>query len=288
MNHINIIGYGYVGSGMGYLCTQNNVKFATCDVAKKEENNAIANFDDIQDIIDFSEKSNRVNYYVIAVPTPPQLSGACDTSIVNNVINMLASKCKKQTYIVIKSTVQPGTCRELSDRYSRHNFKIVFFPEFLREKTYKEDIYNAPFSLLGYPEPNVSQDDQEQMNYFIQRLYNHNNNVKVFHKKYEECEMFKYTINVFLSVKVWYFNEINVICDKLNIDYNSLHDLFELEPRIGSSHTNVPGHDGQYGFGGKCLPKETKGMCFLQELLGIDNTVLTNILKRNSFHRSEE
>lgn len=285
IKHINIIGYGYVGSGMGYLCKQNNVKYATCDVVRKEESNAIANFDNIQDIVNYSETYNEVNYYVVAVPTPPKPSGECDTSIVDSVINTLSSNCKKQTYIVIKSTVQPGTCRDLCDKYSRNDFKIVFFPEFLREKTFEEDIYNAPFSLLGYSD--VKQEDIEQMTYLIEKLYNHNKNVKIIHKKYEECELFKYTINVFLSVKVWYFNEINVICNKLNVDYNSLHNLFELEPRIGSSHTGVPGHDGKYGFGGKCLPKETKGMCYLQEILGIDNTVLANILKRNGIHRTE-
>ena len=32
--------------------------------------------------------------------------------------------------------------------------------------------------------------------------------------------------------------------------------VFQLDERMGTSHFNVPGHDGNYGYGGKCLPKD--------------------------------
>ena len=31
---------------------------------------------------------------------------------------------------------------------------------------------------------------------------------------------------------------------------------FASDGRVGDSHLNVPGHDGKYGYGGTCFPKE--------------------------------
>jgi UDP-glucose 6-dehydrogenase len=43
----------------------------------------------------------------------------------------------------------------------------------------------------------------------------------------------------------------------------------------------VPGHDGLFGFGGKCLPKEIKGMHYLLSKLNLKNEIFEKIIKRN-------
>ena len=161
---------------------------------------------------------------------------------------------------------------------------VVFCPEFLKEKTFKEDMYNANFCLLG---TNCDENMKHEVGEVMRHLYSHKT-IDVIYKTYEECELFKYTINVFLAVKVWYFNEINILSDKFGVDYNKFKTLFKLEPRLGSSHLDVPGPDGNRGFGGKCLPKETKGMCYLQDKKGINNEILQKILDRNISIRGEE
>jgi UDP-glucose 6-dehydrogenase len=148
----------------------------------------------------------------------------------------------------------------------------VFCPEFLTEKNFKNDMYNADFVLLGFD--NLENKDMIQTTSDVMQVLYKHKTIDVYHKSYEECEMFKYTINVYLSVKVWYFNEIYELCDKFGIDYSQFRkDLLPLEPRIGMSHTVVPGDHGR-GFSGSCLPKETRGMRFLQGSLGIPNKVL--------------
>jgi UDPglucose 6-dehydrogenase len=295
---INIVGYGYVGSAVGHLCKRNDVPFCIMDLSKKtieNETEKVGGFTEIESLIANSEAHNKTNVYFIAVPTPSSPSGECDTSIVESVVSSIAVNHTKESLILIKSTLKPGTCTNLQKKCGSKSLHITYCPEFLREKTFQEDMYNANFVLLGAQ--SSAQSSAQSIGTgtgnvnairVMKELYSHNKDIDVICKSYEECEIFKYTINVFLAVKVWYFNEINVLCERYGVDYKSLQSLFYLEPRIGESHIDVPGHDGYYGFGGKCLPKETRGMNFLQKSLGIDNKVLANILKRNELFRNKE
>ena len=282
--HVNVLGYGFVGGAMGHLCKENNVKFCVYDIVKKDESSALQTFSSLSDIVGFSEKRNETNIYFICVPTPSNAEGQCDTSIVENVITNLNSLVTKKSIVIIKSTVQPGTTRKFTNK-TNTLLNIVFCPEFLTEKNFKRDMYNADFVLLGFN--NLENEELLTTTSNIMKLLYKHKTVDVYHRSYEECEMFKYTINVYLSVKVWYFNEIYELCGKFGIDYSQFRqDLLPLEPRIGMSHTVVPGDHGR-GFSGSCLPKETRGMKFLQGSLGIPNKVLDEILKRNSQLRNE-
>ncbi|NBP01668.1 MAG: UDP-glucose/GDP-mannose dehydrogenase family protein [Proteobacteria bacterium] len=279
---INIVGYGYVGSALGYLCKQNNVDFCVFDVVAKTEGKAVKCFDKLSELVRHSEQFNQNNVYFVCVPTPSGDDGSCNTSIVESVIEQIQKLAGKKTSVIIKSTVQPGTCRKLHEQFGSDLFSIIFCPEFLKERTFQEDMFNASFCLLG----GSNRDDKLEMEKdVINRMYAHKLKLKqpfeILVHSYEECELFKYTLNVYLAVKVWYFNEIHDVAERLNVDYDRLKELFRLDPRIGSSHTHVPGPDGKRGFGGKCLPKETRGMAFLQNSLGLDNSVLQRILERN-------
>ena len=283
---LNIIGYGYVGSAIGYVCEKNDINFNVCDLQNKEGK---FNFytSNIESLITFSENENDTNYYFIAVPTPSNEDDSCNTSIIDNVLHTLNNKCTKNTKVLIKSTLVPGSCQTFHNKYK--NIDIILLPEFLREATYKDDMYNAEFVLIGLPQ-SISLDSQSLSNELIdlcKTLYKHNKDIDIYIKTYEECELFKYTLNVHLAVKVWYFNEIYEISEKLGVDYTRLKSLFNLDKRIGDYGTRVPGHDGKFGYGLSCLPKETRGMMKLQENLGIDNSVLKEIIKRNNYFRTK-
>ena len=70
--------------------------------------------------------------------------------------------------------------------------------------------------------------------------------------------MIKYTANTFLATKVAFFNQIYELCQLNGADYNVVRQILTHDPRIGNSHTVVPGPDGERGFGGHCFPKDTK------------------------------
>lgn len=285
---VNIIGFGYVGGAIGHLCRENQVPFNVCDVVDKPDSGANKSFTNISQLVSYCDAevtagSFDQNVYIVCVPTPSDdKTGKCDTSIVSHVLETIQKAATTPTHIIIKSTVKPGTCREFYTKFVKNYvISLDYWPEFLREKTFMEDMYNADFALIG-----SNTGAHFAVVDTIESLYKHKR-IRVIQKKYEDCEIFKYTINVFLSVKVWFFNEMHDICDKFSVKYKDVQDLLHLDARVGLSHTDVPGHDGQRGFGGKCLPKETIAMCNLQQELGLDDSVLRSILKRNSEWRND-
>ena len=70
------------------------------------------------------------------------------------------------------------------------------------------------------------------------------------------AEMVKYMTNTFLATKVSFANEMKMICDELKIDYDKVVEYSTYDERLGKSHWAVPGPDGDFGFGGHCLPKD--------------------------------
>ena len=54
------------------------------------------------------------------------------------------------------------------------------------------------------------------------------------------------------------------------------------DKRIGNSHLNVPGPDGDFGFGGHCFPKDLNALIYLTESLGAKNNILKSVLKTNN------
>jgi UDPglucose 6-dehydrogenase len=193
---INIIGYGYVGGALGFLCGKNKIKYNVCDTVKKNDEYEYYT-DNIKSLVENSEKQeNNVNVYFIAVPTPSDMNGNCDTSIIDNVLNQLSDCITKKSIIIIKSTMVPGSCDKFADSYP--NLNIVLCPEFLRESTYKMDMYNAEFVLLGLRNNNL----REDLVFLFRLMYSNNPYIDFYFKTYKECEIFKYTLNVHLAVKV--------------------------------------------------------------------------------------
>jgi len=281
---VNVIGYGYVGGAMGHLCKINNLPLNVHDRIKKEDSyENFTYYADLKEMVNVSEKTSDVSVYFICVPTPSDADGNCNTHIVESVVSELSTLINKNNSIVIiKSTIRVGTTRRLNSIYNVNNqFNLLFCPEFLRELTFKDDITNAKFTMFGLIDTNNSELIDNLTDLFKNHLYKHNNSVlDTYVRKAEEFEIFKYTVNVFLSVKVWFFNEIYEVCEKFDVDYQSFKELLPLDQRIGLSHTTVPGYHG-FGFNGTCFPKDSRELRQLQESIGIPNEALTEILNRN-------
>ena len=94
--------------------------------------------------------------------------------------------------------------------------------------------------------------------------------------------MIKYFTNSFLATKVSFANEIFQLCNKLDLDYDKVVEYAIQDVRIGNSHLNVPGHDGDFGFGGHCFPKDLSALVKLSEEFGTVNNVLKSVLKTNN------
>lgn len=274
--NISIVGHGFVGKSISNLCNKNNLPYNVCDTIGDH-------YKTIQDLISHCESDE--NYYFICVPTPMGTNGECDTSIVESVVGDISKYSTRRTIVYIKSTIVVGTTRRLANSFK--NINIVFNPEFLRENSANQDFYDAKFVLMSSEYPLLRGGLCEKRIFKI--LYKHNPQIEIIVlKKYEESEIFKYIVNVFLPMKVLFFNEIYNVCEKFDIDYNNVKNLIKLDPRIGESHTTVPSFESDehgnklYGYAKKCFEKDVPAFIALLENIGIPNALFKTVVERNN------
>jgi UDPglucose 6-dehydrogenase len=204
--------------------------------------------------------------------------GSCNTDIVEDVVEKINFVGKDDTIVVIKSTIPPGTTNRLNKKYNY--LSVVFNPEFLTEANFIEDFKNQDRIIIGGPRPATS---------IMKMIYSKAfPNAHIIKTGSMTAEMVKYTTNTFLATKVSFANEIKMVCDKLNIDYDKVVEYAIHDERLGKSHWAVPGPDGKQGFGGSCFPKDLNALIKLSEDLGMYLTTLNGAWNTNLRVRPEE
>ena len=95
----------------------------------------------------------------------------------------------------------------------------------------------------------------------------------------------KYSENFFLGMKVSYFNELYEIHKRMGCEssFDEFRALSGADPRIGTSHTQVPGWDGSFGWGGHCLDKDNYEFMKFSE-----SPLVEFIWNLNNTHRKKE
>ena len=123
------------------------------------------------------------------------------------------------------------------------------------------------------------------MQYFIKRF---GSSIPIIHSNYETAEMVKYMNNCFLATKVSFLNEMKQLAEKSNVNWQIAIKGFVSDDRVGSSHNDVPGHDGKLGFGGSCFPKDVQALLNFSKAMDINLNVLEGAWKTNLNVRSEQ
>ena len=253
---IGIIGQGFVGNAV-YQKFKQYYEVFTFDL---DETKCNSTFNEVAEC----------DYVFTCLPTPMNSDGSCNTNIVEGVIKQI-DEIGKTNGIVVKSTIVPGTTQSWNEKYKTN---IVFNPEFLTERNAVKDYENQSRIILGGPRPSTTK---------LKGIFS-----KVFPKAHivktdsTHAEMVKYLINTFLSVKVSFANEIYQICEGLKIDYDKVVEYATYDERLGDSHWNVPGHDGDFGFGGHCFPKDLAALIHLAENLNVIDNVLSAAEQTNT------
>lgn len=260
---IAIIGYGVVGVGMEELFAPIADRYIY-DPAKFPQNS--------------KEEVNKCDMAVICVSTPMGEGGAADISIVEDVVSWVTTPL-----ILIKSTIPPGTCAYLSEKYGK---KVNFSPEYMGESTYFTPFWKYPdperaethtFVIVGGP------DASRILGAFMEVM---SVDTRYMAVSAEEAELTKYMENAFFATKVTFCNEFFEIAKRYGVDYKKLRELWLLDPRINPNHTLV--FEDRRGFGGKCLPKDLRAIISAAESKGYSPTLLKAVIQSNNERKSQK
>lgn len=253
---IGIVGLGVIGSAAQYGFQKLGHKVKIHDIKLSTQ---------LKDLLD-----SEIIY--ICVPTPSHEDGSCNVSIVESVIDNLHT-LNYDKIIAIKSTVEPGTTEKLINIYK--NELICFVPEFLRERCAISD-FTENHDLLAIGTNN-----------FV--VYG---KIKESHGSYPknikqisptEAELLKYYSNIYNAMRIIFANEMYELANRLRADYSNIKEAYCLR---NTKDMYLDVNENFRGYGGVCLPKDTKAIAALCRKLGLDLKLFDMIDSENNKFRT--
>ncbi|MEN9389284.1 MAG: UDP-glucose 6-dehydrogenase [Candidatus Parcubacteria bacterium] len=255
---VAVIGAGVIGkaSGLSYRSKSRNVYFIDTDNKRVRELRAEG-----LEIYTPQEAENiaiaDVNF--MCVPTPT-VNGKFDNSYIKKASEDFGKRLAnsdKYCVVVVRSTVLPGTTRDLviktiekaSGKKAGQEFGVCMNPEYLREVSAAADASNPWFILIG-------EYDQKSGEYVSDVYKDFGQSIE--RVSLEEAEIQKYIHNLFNATKIAYFNEFRIVCQSLGANTQKILDFVAKScegmwnPKYGIKDLGP--------FDGHCLPKDTQAL----------------------------
>ena len=274
-NEITLYGFGYVGQAV-FRFLKDHFHLVVHDPVS-------TNLHEVNAPHHFVLRAKEVvpsKFAIICVPTPTKPDGACDTSIVEQVIHE-----SKHDFYLIKSTIVPGTTARLIKETGK---QVAFSPEFIGEGK-----YTIPY-WKGYPHPTDMK--LHEFHIFGGERAVVGEWIRVWQKvagwspKYAQtdsttAEIVKYAENAYLATQKIFFDQLFEIAKANGSDYNTVRELLLLDGRVSPAQSII--YPDNRGFSGKCLPKDMAGIIKHMEELGHDPHFLRAIVDSNKKFREK-
>jgi len=257
---LGIIGKGFVGSAVSHGFSVDTEQVI---VDPKFTDNKLEDLADTEIVF-------------VCVPTPQQDTHLdVDTSIARTVLQEL-NELEYKGVVVVKSTITPHHLKQFKTLYKK--LRLVYNPEFLTEANSLQDFINPNMQILGGELHDCIEVEQAYIHYSKVKI------VPTFKTDLTSASLIKYTIISWLATKVSFFNELFHLHQSSHAEtsWEQFTDMLKRDPRVGDSHMQVPGPDGQFGFGGHCLPKDTKALLYYSKLEGATLDLLDEVVKNNN------
>ena len=297
---ISIFGLGYVGLVSSAFFIKNDIIVYGFEKSKKKVND-LSKFENviyekkINPLLKRGLKTNKffisdslnqnflqTNISIICVGTPSKNSGQLDLSQIKGICKEMGKflkKKKKFHTFIFRSTVPPGTCKNIikilekfSEKKFKINFNVVYNPEFLREGSAFDDFKNPSVSVFGV--------ECKKSLRSVLTLYKKVKGKKIF-CDFRTAEITKFMNNAWHAQKVVFANELSILSDKLEINKQKLWEIFFADKKLNISNKYL-----HYGlpFGGSCLPKDTRALNYLGKNYNLNLNSLKSINASNINH----
>lgn len=204
--NVLIVGYGTVGHNL-----------------EKELEALRPDIYDIELIMCNTKRNIKYDFAFICVDTPLQEDYKLNIDAVRSAINDNDSEI-----YIIKSTCPLGTVEKLKEETGK---RIIFSPEYYGGTQHCNN-FNFDFTILG-----GDKKDCIEVIQLLQNCYDGRHTFRITDSR--TAELTKFMENAFLATKVSFCNQFYEICQKENINYEELRELFILDKRMGDSHTFV-------------------------------------------------
>ncbi len=257
---ITIIGAGYVGYSLGLALSENhNIKILDIDKKKVQLiNKSIPIFEEelVKKYLTKNLKLSATDsenglfenedFVIISLPTNfDKLRNEFDTSLIDEYV-LKIYKSNSSIPIIIKSTVPIGYTESISKINEIEN--IIFCPEFLREDSALKDTINPSRIIFGTK-------NKSKVFRFANALksLSKKDSPPILYMNSSEAEAVKLFSNAFLANRVAFFNEIDNFALENQLNTKEIINGISYDKRIGNFYNNP-----SFGYGGYCLPKDTK------------------------------
>ena len=290
--NITIIGGGYVGLVTGACLASINHNVTVVEISPekvKAINNAIppiyeAGLEDIlkayvgKNLIASTtyESIQTADAVFITVGTPPNPDGSANLTYIRqaseNIAEELAKAHTEYPVVVVKSTVPPGTTKNVVYNTIRGRLPYLEFgccmnPEFLREGRAVFDFMNPDRIVIGTTETKTAE--------IMHNIYSEIN-APILEVEPTAAEMIKYTSNALLAAKISFANEIGNLCKKLGVDIYEVMKGVGMDSRVSPMFLNAGA-----GFGGSCFPKDVSALAEISRKENLEPVFLDAVLKVN-------
>jgi UDPglucose 6-dehydrogenase len=205
------------------------------------------------------------------VPTPQGEDGSADLRYIEQASREIAPVLPGEAIVINKSTVPVGSTKVVERALQRPDVKVVSNPEFLREGSAVNDFLNPDRIVIG------SEDQAAAIR--VAALYL-GITAPLIVTDPASAETIKYTANAFLATKVSFVNAVAAMCEAVGADINDVVLGVGYDKRIGHEFLR-PGP----GWGGSCLPKDTRAMVKMAEDSGYPFDLLKGVIAVNEDQR---
>lgn len=291
MKNITVVGAGYVGLANSFmigisrkvtLIDINEEKIEMLQNGKSPINDEYINKYiskvDVKYTTNKEQAYQEANYIFIATDTNyDDETHKFDLRSVEAALSDVAKYAQDGTSVIIKSTIPIGFTESMQLKYPQ--FKLIFSPEFLREGYALYDNLNPDRIVVG---ASVEHKIEAE---FVAQLLEENALIKteipVIYTSTREAEVVKLFANTYLAMRVSFVNELDTFCQTSGLETANVLDAIGYDHRIGREYWNP-----SFGYGGYCLPKDTKQLRSEYEKNDIPQDLITNIVNSNATRKA--